>query len=144
MVNCHCGFISVVDVWLNYTQDLHKAKTVNPPPPPTSSPVFPSADEPNRGLICFLFRPIHRDNKHCTGNYNNYNNLIMVMRMIMTRTAWTQMLRKIKYIPDTHDLMLIECVCGGNTVVLRLNPRTCLPGNTLILPKKIKDHHSEV
>lgn len=62
----------------------------------------------------------------------------------MTRTAWTQMLCKIKYLPDTHDLMLRECVCVGNTVVLRLNPRTCLPENALILPKKIKGHHSEV
>lgn len=36
----------------------------------------------------------------------------MVMRMIMMRTAWTQMLCKIRSIPDTYDFMLIHCVCG--------------------------------
>ena len=63
---------------------------------------FQNAEKSHGGLIRVLFTPTYEDNKHCTGNYNNYNNLIMlmVMRMIMMRTVWTRMLCKIKYIPD--------------------------------------------
>lgn len=73
--------------------------------PPTST-AFSNAEKSHGGLICVLFRPTYKDNKHCTGNYNNYNNLIMVMvmRMIMMRTVWTRMLCKIKYIPDTSRM----------------------------------------
>ncbi len=33
------------------------------------------------------------------------------MRMIMIRTAWTQMLCYIKYIPDTWGFMSLQDVC---------------------------------
>lgn len=65
------------------------------------------------------------------------------MRMIMTRTAWTQMLRKIKYIPDTHDLMLIECVCGEYCSV-EIKSSYLFARKYTHSSKKIKDHHSEV
>ena len=29
--------------------------------------------------MCFLLKLTSKDNKHCKGNYNNYNNLIMVL-----------------------------------------------------------------
>lgn len=65
------------------------------------------------------------------------------MRMIMTRTAWTQMLRKIKYIPDTHDLMLIECVCGEYCSV-EVKSSYLFARKYTHSSKKIKDLHSEV
>lgn len=42
---------------------------------------------PCGALIGFLFMPTNKDNKQCTGNYNNYDNLITVMRMVMMSTV---------------------------------------------------------
>lgn len=59
----------VLDVCLNCTQvNLHLQHW-----PPTCASHF-------------LFMPIYKDNKQCTGNYINYNNLIRMMGIIMMRT----------------------------------------------------------
>ncbi len=104
------------------------------PASPPSSPAFSNAERSHGGLICVLFRQTYKDNKHCTGNYNNYNNLIMVMRMIMMRTAWT-------WKSNLFQTRMTSCwysMCVEYTVLWGLTPCTCVPGNTLILQKKKK------
>lgn len=69
--------------WIRF----HPGSDLLPPPPPVFS------NEAKQGSDSFPVQT-HKDNKRRTGNQNNQNNLIMVMRMIMMRTVWTPMFCK--------------------------------------------------
>lgn len=107
----------VLDVCLNCTQvNLHLQHW-----PPTCASHF-------------LFMPIYKDNKQCTGNYINYNNLIRMMGIIMMRT----MCFVKSNIFQTRMTSCSLYMHLQHTVLLGL-----FPGNTLIRQSKRRGGKSQ-